>query len=209
VTFVLPNAPREFGWELAGRNVWVKQSAQFPMVDPFSGGGDETMMLHKVLVRYRPRWLLLFPLAGTIITLIANRNEESLLILLSAIMGLFLGWLVSLVIALKFPVCTLRVFFEKRNLRKRAIISYTAQVLLMLNLFGGILLPRNAPPVIHHVREIMPYLWLAALLLTAIHNRKLRCIRRNGDRFEIRGFSRKAIAALDRETKTGDPQAAR
>lgn len=208
VSFELPDAPRPFGWEPVGKSVFIKQTAQFPMIDPFTGGSNETMMLQKILIRYRPKWLLAFPGAGAVIALVMNKNGESLDLILFLLFGLLAGWALAALVGLMLPVCTLRLFFEKRNLRKRRIISVAAQVLFLACIFGRNLTSMTSPSL-RWIGEMIPYLWLIVLLAAIFNNRKLRCVRKHGDRFVIRGFSRRALAALAAETKTGDPQAAR
>lgn len=86
------------------------QTAQFPMIDPFTGGTGETMMLQKVGVRYRPRWLLAFPILGALAMLTVDEGGNASNLLIFALAGILLGWLVSLIAGLLFPVCTLLLF---------------------------------------------------------------------------------------------------
>lgn len=178
-----------------GKLVMARQTAQFPMIDPFTGGSEDSMMLQKVPIRYRPPWLLAFPVLGALamMTLEEGGNGEDLLFL--GLAGLLLGWLVSLIAGLFFPVCTLRLFFEKRTLRMRKIGARIMAALLLTGWFGGFVLS-TAPPWLQVIPAIAIGCWIIGLVAGLLLSRHLRCRRKDGERFEIRGFHPRALAGL-------------
>ena len=191
----VPDAPRPFGWEVAGKVVMVKQTAQFPMINPFTGGTAETMMLQRVEVRYRPRWLLAFPVLGALamLTLEKRGNWNELTGL--ALTGMFLGWLFSMFVGVFFPVCTLRLFFAKRTLVVRKNATRVMNALFLIGIFGGLALSM-APPWTRWIPTFAFFSWLIGLLAGATVIRRLRCHRKSEGRFEIRGFHPRALEAL-------------
>lgn len=194
----LPVAPRSFGWEVAGNAVWVEKTAQFPMIDPYTGGSEETMMLQKVEVKYRPPWLLAFPVLGALAMFTLEEGGNWMDLAGLGLAGLLLGWLVSVFVGLFLPVCTLRLFFEKRTLRIRKNGTGIMNALLLTGLFGGLVLI-NAPHWIQWIPTFAFFCWGIGLLVGVTLVRRLRCHRKSGDRFVIRGFHPKALAAMTAE----------
>lgn len=200
VSSELPDAPRSFGWEVVGGKVIVKSSSQFPMIDPFTGVSRETMMLRMILLRHQPRWLLAIPAAGVGIAILLNTITGFRDSLILALFGLVGGLVVTAIIGFRMPTCTLRVFFDKRSLRMRSILSNAIPLLFLLSVLSSFF-HDSSSSVVNWFSLILPYLWLVALFAAVIFNRRLRCVRMSGERFEIRGFSRKALEALSAEMK--------
>lgn len=191
----VPDAPKPFGWEVAGKVVIVKPSAQFPMIDPFTGGTAETMMLHKIEVRYRPGWLLAIPALGALSMLTMEKGRSGGDLIGLALIGFFLGWLVSLFVGLAFPVCTLRLFFEKRTLTIRKYAARVMNGLFLLGFPGGLIFSM-APPWTRWIPTVAFLCWLIGLLAGATVIPRLRCNRKTEGRFDIRGFHPRALEAL-------------
>ena len=190
-----PDAPEPFGWEVVGKKVMANQTAQFPMIDPFTGGTGETMMLQKVGVRYRPRWLLAFPILGALAMLTVEEGGNASNLLIFALAGILLGWLVSLIAGLLFPVCTLLLFFEKRTLGIRKIAARTMTLLFLTGFFVRFVF-FMIPPWMLWISTTAFFCWLIGLLAGVTVVRRMRCNRKSGGRFEIRGFHPLALAAM-------------
>ncbi|MBC8125568.1 MAG: hypothetical protein H8M99_00260 [Gloeobacteraceae cyanobacterium ES-bin-144] len=190
-----PDAPRPFGWEVIGKVVRVKQSSQFPMIDPFTGRSADSMTLFKKMVRYRPRWLWLFPIIGGVCFLQNQSNHNTVFYVSNFLLGMLLGWLFSRIVGLFFPNCTLRLFFEKQTMRRRNAISKILSLLLLVGFFGGLALPQR----MNWIAGYSLIAWLFAHLICSSIYRGLRCSRKSDGLFEIRGFHPKALAELARE----------
>lgn len=201
----LPVAPAVFGWEVKGKAVNVKKTSQFPMIDPFTGSSEDPMPLQRVLVHYRPWWLLAFPLVGgSLMAVLGMRAGDSETAGL-AIAGVLLGMLISGVVGRFLPVCTLHLFFEKRTLRFRALASRVVYGLLFVAVFAGFFTSAGRE-WISWVQRAALVGWLLAGLANTVLSRRLRCRRRAGERFAIHGFHPKALAALA-ETREPSPHA--
>lgn len=195
----IPDAPRAFGWELEGSVVWVKNISLFPMIDPYTGNSSETMMLQQMEIRHRPRWLLVFPALGAALGFASDTtgafSDQGPI----ALMGAILGWFLAFMIGRFFPVCTLRLFFEKRTVRMRKIIGKVLGGLFLL-FFPGVILFSFGPQWLQVVPQFALVCGLIGGFFRLVLSRRLRCVRRNDGRFEIRGFHRRALESLARET---------
>jgi hypothetical protein len=190
-----PDAPEPFGWEVVGNRVMANQTAQFPMIDPFTGGTAETMMLQRVHVRYRPRWLLVFPILGALAMLTVEESGNASNLLSFALAGILLGWLVSLIAGLFFPVCTLLLFFERRTLGIRKIAARTMTLLFLTGFFGRFVF-FMVPPWMLWISTTAFFCWFIGLLAGVTLVRRLHCNRKSGGRFEVLGFHSLALAAM-------------
>ena len=153
------------------------------------------MMLQRLLVRYRPWWLLVFPLLAMMIGLANAKGTETLEMMTQGLIGWFLGWLLSLLIGMFFPICTLRLFFERRTLRIRSIAARIMSALFLTGFMGGFLLSR-APSWMQWIPPTAFTGWLIGLVATLTLNRRLSCRRKSGGMFEIRGFHPRALESL-------------
>lgn len=197
----VPDAPESSGWELIRGTVWARTSSQFPMVDPFTGETAETMCLQKVEVRLRPRWLGWLVPAGALamLFLFPGRDPGPEDLVIPGLAGMCLGWMFSMPLGLVYPVCTLKVFFERRTVRIRTLTTQTLNGFFLTGILGG-LFNRQLPAGLNWIPLIAIILWLVGLPASMVFHRRLRCRRKSGDLFEIRGFHPKALAALAPET---------
>lgn len=192
----LPEAPESYGWDLAGGVMRVEKISQLPMVDPFTGGTGDTMLLQKVEVRYRPVWLLgCIPVCIVLLVIgsIVSGGRGVLLAIL--LFGTLLGWLAYKFLGLFFPLATLQVFFEKRTIRFRKWQGRILGVLFLLFIPGGFLLSLG-PAWLQRIPLISGLAWLLGTLFISIFQRRLRCSGRVGDHFIVKGFHPAALKAL-------------
>jgi hypothetical protein len=198
-TAAIPEAPRSCGWELAGTAVWVGSSSQFPMVDPFTGRSEGTMMLHQITIRHRPRWLLSFPALGAVIgfasTASGSLPDQAAMVLL----GTILGWILARLTGNFLPICMPRLFFEKRTIRIRKMTDRLMAGLFLLFLPGQVFFSQG-PPWLQQIPSVAAVCWLFGGVVLTVMRRRLRCVRRDGARYEIRGFHPRALESLARFT---------
>lgn len=195
----VPDAPRPYGWEVEKATVWVKQSSQLPMVDPYTGRSGETMMLQRVQVRYRPVWLSWLILPGALVGVILfGLRDPSFNLFVPGLAGMFFGWLFSYLIGLAYPFCTLRLFFEKQTLRRRSIGTAVMNILFLVGVFGESF-TRSAPEWLSVIPTIAILSWIVGLVVSLGLKRRLRCDHKAGERFGIRGFHPRALTALAAE----------
>lgn len=192
----LPEAPESYGWVLVDGVMRVAKLSQLPMVDPFTGSTADTMLLQRVEVRYRPTWLLVcIPICIVLLAIgsIVSGGRGALLAIL--LFGALLGWLAYKFLGLFFPVATLQLFFEKRTIRFRKWQGRIFGVLFLLFIPGGFLLSLG-PAWLQKIPIISGLTWLLGTLVISIFQRRLRCSRRVGDDFIVKGFHPAALKAL-------------
>lgn len=191
----IPDAPKDYGWKIREGKLAVRVAAQLPMVDPFHGGSDETMMMQQIQVRHRPRWMWLIPAAGAVaLPLLAGGSEMTGRVIL-AIPGLLLGHIVGLVVGGFRASCSVRFFIRKNALRNRRLHDRTTFGLFLL-LLPGSLLFQLGPDWMMRIPMVALPCWVVSLLLGMIRHRRLKCrIRRDGF-FEIAGVHPQAIREL-------------
>ena len=196
----IPDAPEPFGWEIRDRIVWVEKRSQFPMVDPFTGRTGDIMMLQKVDVRYRPRWLMtLMPLGALVSVLLFARSGVHLEWIGNGIVGLFFGWLAYGISSLFFPQCSLQLFFENRTLRIRKNLDRLMSGLFLLFLPGAFLFALG-PGWMHVIPWVAGLGWVIGTAAMWLFQRKIRCFRKDGERFGVTGFHPEALASFSTES---------
>lgn len=192
-------APSSFGWETDGATLKVALTARLPMIDPFTGGTAETMMLQKIPVPYRPKWLWAFPLLGALGGLAADITGLSGTFGPIALFGAIAGWLLSKLIANQLEICTLRFFLEKETRRRRVGINRILILLLLATVASAAMnavLPNQwfgwLPPTLF-------WSWLLGCLAAILFQRRFLCRRRDGGKFIITGMHPLALQALAAE----------
>jgi hypothetical protein len=181
----VPDAPESFGWELVGKKVWVEKSSQLPMVDPLSGTTNEVMTMTHLVVRQRPSWILAITWivwAFLLVTMLGdlNRNLKSNFVAVGSVVCL-----VSLLIGLFFPTCSLYVFVDQKKARARKSIGFL--IALWIGMTG------LKPFKIHLIWGLI---WAVGLVALQFINPRLTCRRHKDGRFEIRGFHPRALELL-------------
>ena len=194
----IPDAPRTFGWEVLGPVLLVHRTAQLPMVDPYTGGSEDPMRMHRVPIGYRPRWLWGFPALGAVGPMVMETGNWGMNRLFQTLSGMFLGWLLARIVSLFLPVCTLHLFFERRTLQLRTAFARIMGGLFVVAFLGGSL-HFNLPWWVQWLPGTAFACWLTSLLACLTLTRTLRCRRKCADRFEIRGFHPKALETLARK----------
>lgn len=192
----LPEAPSSFGWEVIGGAVQVEKLSQLPMVDPFTGRTADTMLLQRVEVRYRPTWLLAsipFCIMALIFVFRGSGSREAVMAI--TFLGLLLGWLAYRFLGLFFPMATLHLFFEKRTIRFRKWQGRIFGILFLLFIPGGFFMSMG-PAWLQKIPLISGLIWLVGTLVISIFQRRLRCSRRVGDAYIIKGFHPAALNEL-------------
>ena len=191
----VPDAPLSSGWETDGRKVRVTRSALLPMVDPFTGGTGETMMLQRISIACLPHWLWTFPVLGAFIGLMADLLESERTAGPIALLGALAGWFLGRLARIPLPVVQFEVFLEKPTFRRRVIISRILLALLLATLATTLangLLPNGF--------KWLPFplflLWLLGNVSAIAMQRRIRCRRKNGDHFILEGFHPRALSAL-------------
>lgn len=192
----LPEAPNSHGWVLEDGEMRVEKLSQLPMVDPFTGRTADTMLLQRVEVRYRPTWLLAsIPFCIMALILVFGGSGSREVVMAITFFGLLLGWLAYKFIGLFFPVATLQVFFEKRTIRFRKWQGRIFGILFLLFIPGGFFMSMG-PAWLQKIPLISGLIWLVGTLVISIFQRRLRCSRRVGDAFVIKGFHAAALNEL-------------
>lgn len=196
----LPDAPESFGWELIGNRVWAEKFAQFPMVDPYSGGSDEVMTMNRLTIRQRPLWLVALRWLSVGVfflpaTAWIDRDSRSIVTFAG-----FAGFVLSLIASMCFPLCGLKVFFTSKTLGIRTLQHWTISAFFLLGILTAIaagnsgLGPSRFPPT--WISGVAFGLWFLGLIWKNLLQRRLTCRRRKDGRFEIRGFHPKALDQL-------------
>jgi hypothetical protein len=195
---------QSFGWQIVDGRMWVKSSAMFPKIDPYSGLTSPRMRKEKLLVRYHPRWHGMIPEACALTgALVFGGMQIGYELFISAVFGYLTGLGLTAVFSLNSPVITLHLHIDTtlKNPRHWARIADFMLFVALLGLIG----------LTNHFEQYLIWILLTSLALTMIRHmvfRKLRCPARDGERFEIRGFHRNAVDALA-QMQTGGPQTAR
>jgi hypothetical protein len=155
----IPEALHSFGWRIDNGQLWVSASSRLPVIDLFSGLTDETMMLREIEVRYRPWWLRWPPLvAAFVIPLVGYLREGSFS--MSAAILIFAGcWIVTVLISLLLPKCTVRFFLTKQTLRVRKRFGFMMHFSLLMFLVGGALTPQG-PSWISLIPQAFGIAWI-------------------------------------------------
>jgi hypothetical protein len=188
----IPNAPKDYGWKIRDGKLLVRVASQLPMVDPFVGGSDETMMLQELKVRHSPRWLWLLPLGGALLVPMLSNEAEWAVRAITAIPGLLLGHIVALFIGAFRASCSVRMFIRKRTLRSRRRHDRITFA-LFLGILPGTFLFQLGPEWMKFIPSVVFPCWLVSILFGFIRHRRLKCrIRRDGF-FEITGVHPQAI----------------
>jgi hypothetical protein len=194
----VPDAPLSSGWETDGRKVLVARSALLPMVDPFTGGTGETMMLQRISIACLPHWLWTFPVMGAFIGLMADLLEKGGTAGPFALLGALAGWFLGRLARIPLPLVQIEMFLEKPTFRRRVIISRILLVLLLATiattLANGLL-----PNGIKWLPFPLFLLWLLGNVLAIAMQRRIRCRKKNGDYFILEGFHPRALLALVEE----------
>jgi hypothetical protein len=191
----IPDAPKDYGWNIRNGKLAVRVAAQLPMVDPFHGGSDETMMLQQIQVRHLPRWMWLIPLAGAFALPLLSGGSDMTSRVMLAIPGLLLGHIGGLVAGGFRASCSLRVFIRKKTLRNRRLHDRITLALFLLILPGALLF-QLGPDWMMRIPGIAFPCWVVSLIFGMIRHRRLKCrIRRDGF-FEITGVHPQAIREL-------------
>ena len=170
-------------------------ASQLPMVDPFDGGSDETMMLRQIQVRHRPRWLWLLPLGGAAAFPLFSGGGDWLDRALLAIPGLLLGHIAALFAGSFHPSCSIRLFIRKRTLKSRQLHDRVSLALFLMILPGALLF-QLGPEWMHALPMVALPCWLISVLSATIRHRRLKCRIREGGFFEISGIHPAAIRQL-------------
>ena len=192
-----PDAPESFGWELVGNRVWVEKFAQFPMVDPYSGGSDEVMTMNRLTVGLRPMWqliafiILFCTFIATLLLPIDQRLKAPI-----AVGTLLILW-VGVLVGMFNPSSTLNVFYGKRTVRIQTAQNLILRSLFILgNLFSwsfGNARSLSAYLEVSWLPGTLLILWISGLIWINLIQRRLTCRRHMDGRFEIRGFHSKAL----------------
>lgn len=191
----VPDAPPDWGWEIAGGKVKVGLSAQLPMVDPFTGKSGDTMMLQKLKIAYRPRWLWAFLILGSFAGLVSDVIATTGGIGPYTISGAICGWILSLVVRVALPLCQLEFFVEKETQRRRLRVGWSLTLLLLITV-ASTMMNRMLPESIQWLPLPLFLIWLLGNLLAHVLQRRLRCQRMEDGQFVITGFHPRAIEAL-------------
>jgi hypothetical protein len=191
----VPDAPLSSGWETDGMKVRVTRTARLPMVDPYTGGTGETMMLQSISIACLPHWLWTLPVTGAFIGLMADQLETGSTVGPFTLLGAVAGWFLARLARIPLPEVRVEVFLEKSTFRKRVRISRILLTLLLAaiatTVMNGFL-----PGKINWLPVPMILLWLLGNVLTIALQRRIRCRRKNGDRFVLEGIHPRALSAL-------------
>ena len=188
----LPDAPDSHGWEIHGKVIQVGPGAQFPMIDPYTGVSEDPMRMQLLQIRQRPLWLWGIPILGTLGGLLQGLADGNWIV--QGLMGLILGLAGRVFVGLFFPRFKVRAFFQKRTIKFRNMLSGILGLCFLISFFGGIFLP-------HHLGWIAGtafVIWILGITASLLFNRQLRCRRKSGGLFELRGFHPLALEQLRR-----------
>jgi hypothetical protein len=195
-----PEVPPSFGWDTDGRRVFTARSAQLPMVDPFTGGSSETMMLQRMSIRYLPHWLWTLPVLGAFFGLMADYiNADS--VGPYALLGALLGWILARLVSIPMPSVIIEFFVEKSTRRRRRFISQILLTLLLATIATA-LMNRFLPDKIKWLPGMLLLMWLLGSIAVIAFHRRIRCRRKIGDGFVLEGLHPRALQALLENQKT-------
>lgn len=188
-------APHSFGWKMANGHLWVAGNCCVPMIDLFSGKSDETMSMRMIEVRYRPWWLRWIPLAAAFAVLLTEYLRPDAFDPSSAILVFAGTWIITLLISLLQPKCTVRFFLTQRTLRVRNRYRLMMHFLLIM-FFVGSGLATQGPSWLNLISPSFGIAWITGLVAGFWIQRRLSCKSMHENWFRIHGIHRKAITHL-------------
>ncbi|WAC20469.1 hypothetical protein OVA24_03630 [Luteolibacter sp. SL250] len=193
----VPDAPLSTGWMLDGGRLMVRQDAQLPMVDPFSGVSEERMTLRSLPIRYSPSWHRM-TFAGAVLGLAGGGffrfpHGLSPFLLISGAAAITL-YLISGVFLSSVRI---RVFTTRAsNLKARmgnlinAMMAVTLASLIFAANSGRI------HPAVSTGIAMLFGLSLIASISFRMLTWRLTCRKKTGDRYEVRGLHPDAFRFL-------------
>lgn len=193
----LPDAPKSAGWSLSENAILVRQDAQLPMVDPFTGISEDRMTLRHISIRHSPHWLhaalvvaLACILSASFIDLPGGISEA--LGLTGAAAGLL-----YLIASLLFSSVRIRVFTGRSSNLKIRISAFlnTASSLTLLAVIGSLSVGTHQPTMAKVIAILFGVLIISSLAFRFL-SRSLKCRRKVGGLHEIRNLHPDALRFL-------------
>ena len=203
-------APMSRGWEIRDGMLLVEKEAILPMVDPYTGGSEDRMILLRVEVRRRdwwPRIVFLICMVGAIMNGLVLVNET--------MAGNFIGVAVLVFIAgLLIPLFSGRAFLDVfvtsstyRRHRFFVVGGWLSIVMVLLLLIMPSHLPVSGKGLASIVAGALG-LAFVVLLVLPMFQRRIFHKGRSGGRFRLAGIHPRAMEALllmqDQRSARGD-----
>ncbi|RYD37411.1 MAG: hypothetical protein EOP87_03575 [Verrucomicrobiaceae bacterium] len=203
----VPDAPKPSGWILSGDALLVRQDAQLPMVDPFTGVSEERMTLRSIPIRHSPSWRGAALVVGVLGIVgggfLSLPDGLSPFLLIPGVAAM----LFYLVTGIFLSTVRIRVFTTRASdLRGR--MGNLINVMMSLTLASLVFAASSGrvPPAVSTGIAVLFGLSFIAAISFRMLTQKLGCRKKTGDRYEIRGFHPEALRFLGEQSPV-DPWA--